>query len=133
MLTNQFNKALKRYELDPSEKHKKQYWKSRERLINQFIHKYEFDVVKRFDKPVLDEEGNPVLNEQGEPLKEELYAFDNNTKDVVSFNISLIHADLHNNVPKGKVFDYLDYWLEHKEEPYVMAYLDYLKYNGVIK
>lgn len=131
MLTKAYDKALKRYEQNPSEENERWFWKCRDRLVNQFIHKYEFDVARRVEKDILDANGNPVLDENGVTIKEELYAFDNAKRDVLCFNIALIYHDIKYNIPKGKVFDYSDYYLDNldNKEYKLLEYKEWLKYN----
>jgi len=108
----QFDKALARFEQNPSDYNKKQYWKRRDKLVVEFQHKYGFDYVKRVEKE-----------------NEEMYAFDKNKTDVVCFSLTLIYNDLKFNVPKGKALDYLDYWLDNMNEPFLMQYMDWVDYN----
>lgn len=105
-----FNKAYQNYMQDKSSKNEKYYWKRRNKLVLEFQHKQGLEDYREYKKD-----------------NEIRYIFGQDKFNVPSFTFGLIYNDLSHNVPKGLVFDYLDYSLEKENDaiPYVDWYYQY--------
>ena len=105
-----FYKAYQNYMQDKSSKNEKYYWKRRNKLVLEFQHKQGLEDYREYKKD-----------------NEIRYIFGQDKFNVPSFTFGLIYNDLSHNVPKGFVFDYLDYCLEKANDaiPYVDWYYQY--------
>lgn len=105
-----FDKAYKNYMQDKTSKNEKYYWKRRNKLVLEFQYKQDLEEYKEYKKD-----------------NEIRYIFGQDKFNVPSFTFGLIYNDLSHNVPKGLVFDYLDYSLEKGNDaiPYVDWYYQY--------
>lgn len=102
-----FDKAYNRFMQGGSEK---EYWKRRNKLVIEFQHKQGLDDFKELRKD------NDVR-----------YIFGSDKFNVPTFTIGLIYNDLSLNIPKGIVFEYLDYCVEGGE----LSYVDWYKLHGL--